>query len=363
MLVSILATAEEYTLECFAHQSCWLMADENAPHYCRDEGVPSRGLAFSFGDIIHVVNASDEDWWQARRLDSSGNEVASGIIPSRPRWERKVRARERSVRWGQQGGQASQSQKRGSRSRLPFMRGSQDGGESGLGGEDDAGSEKSSEQSENILSYELVQQVEIDYSRPVIVLGPLKDRVNDELISEFPERFGSCVPHTTRPRRQFEVDGRDYHFVQSREAMEKDIQNHKFIEAGQYNDNLYGTSIASVKEVAEKGKHCILDVNGNAIRRLQAARLFPVAVFVRPASADGVRAANDGRMTEEQAEKAYARALRLERDFAQYFTAVVQQPSQHAAVDEGFDEVYTAIKRLITAHSTSKIWVPANEMF
>lgn len=34
--------------------------------------------------------------------------------------------------------------------------------------------------------------------------------------------------------------------------MEKDIQNHLFIEAGQYNDNLYGTSVASVREVAEK---------------------------------------------------------------------------------------------------------------
>lgn len=48
------------------------------------------------------------------------------------------------------------------------------------------------------------------------------------------------------------MDGRDYHFVGSREQMEKDIQNHLFIEAGQYNDNLYGTSVASVKEVAEK---------------------------------------------------------------------------------------------------------------
>lgn len=34
--------------------------------------------------------------------------------------------------------------------------------------------------------------------------------------------------------------------------MERDIQNHLFIEAGQYNDNLYGTSVASVREVAEK---------------------------------------------------------------------------------------------------------------
>lgn len=111
------------------------------------------------------------------------------------------------------------------------------------------------------MSYELVQEIEIDYTRPVVILGPLKDRVNDELISEYPDRFGSCVPHTTRPRRQFEVNGRDYHFVESREAMEADIQNHKFIEAGQYNGNLYGTSVASVKEVAERGKHCILDVS------------------------------------------------------------------------------------------------------
>lgn len=48
------------------------------------------------------------------------------------------------------------------------------------------------------------------------------------------------------------MDGRDYHFVTSREEMERSIQNHMFIEAGQYNDNLYGTSVQSVKEVAEK---------------------------------------------------------------------------------------------------------------
>ncbi len=68
-----------------------------------------------------------------------------------------------------------------------------------------------------------------------------------------------------------QVNGKDYHFVESREQMERDIQNHKFIEAGQYKGNLYGTSIASVKEVAEAGKHCILDVSGNAIKRLQVS--------------------------------------------------------------------------------------------
>ncbi len=324
----------------------------------KDEGVPTRGLHFSFGDIIHVVNASDEEWWQARRIDQMGNELAAGIIPSRSRWERKARARDRNVRWD---GSTDRGSKRGShgKNKIPLFKSSQDGSVEGNGQHHDHGGERSfesdSKDNESILSYELVQQIEIDYTRPVIVLGPLKDRINDELISEFPERFGSCVPHTTRPKRQFEQDGRDYHFVHSRETMEQDIQNHKFIEAGQYNDNLYGTSIASVKEVAEHGKHCILDVSGNAIRRLQAARLFPIAIFVRPVSPAFIRRVSGGGLTEEQCEKSYNRATRLENDFTQYFTALV--------LADTFDEVYEKIKKLINVHSTNKIWVPANEMF
>lgn len=34
----------------------------------------------------------------------------------------------------------------------------------------------------------------VHYARPVIILGPMKDRINDDLISEFPDKFGSCVP-------------------------------------------------------------------------------------------------------------------------------------------------------------------------
>lgn len=65
-------------------------------------------------------------------------------------------------------------------------------------------------------------------------------------------RVGDFLADTTRPKREYEIDGRDYHFVSSREKMEKDIQAHKFIEAGQYNSHLYGTSVQSVREVAEQ---------------------------------------------------------------------------------------------------------------
>ncbi|KAI0227247.1 Disks large 1 tumor suppressor protein [Lamellibrachia satsuma] len=113
---------------------------------------------------------------------------------------------------------------------------------------------------EPVLSNEAVVQQDLKYKRPVIILGPLKDPINDDLIADY-SLFGSCVPHTTRLQREHEVDHRDYHFVESWEQMEADIQNHLFIEAGQYNSNLYGTSVVSVREVAESGKHCIFDVH------------------------------------------------------------------------------------------------------
>ena len=32
------------------------------------------------------------------------------------------------------------------------------------------------------------------YSRPVIILGPLKEDINDKLVNEFPDKFAGCVP-------------------------------------------------------------------------------------------------------------------------------------------------------------------------
>lgn len=76
------------------------------------------------------------------------------------------------------------------------------------------------------------------------------------------------VTDTTRSKRPNEVDGKDYHFVASREQMEKDIQNNLFIEAGQYNENIYGTAIASVREVAEKVRYRLLLVTLVRINRV-----------------------------------------------------------------------------------------------
>ncbi|XP_039668788.1 disks large homolog 3 isoform X6 [Perca fluviatilis] len=314
----------------------------------RDSCLPSQGLSFSYGDILHVINASDDEWWQARLVTPHGESEQIGVIPSKKRVEKKERARLKTVKFHARTGMIESNRDfpglsddfYGSKSLKCLTSNTSDSESSSKGQED------------TILSYEPVIRQEIHYTRPVIILGPMKDRVNDDLISEFPHKFGSCVPHTTRPRRENEMDGQDYHFVGSREQMEKDIQDNKFIEAGQFNENLYGTSILSVRTVAERGKHCILDVSGNAIKRLQQAQLYPIAIFIKPKSIEALMEMNK-RQTYEQANKVFDKAVKLEQDFGEYFTAIVQGDS--------LEEIYNKIKLIIEEQSGPYIWIPSSE--
>ncbi|XP_027135560.1 disks large homolog 3 isoform X2 [Larimichthys crocea] len=332
----------------------------------RDSCLPSQGLSFSYGDILHVINASDDEWWQARLVTPHGESEQIGVIPSKKRVEKKERARLKTVKFHARTGMIESNRpvkvKRKKSFNLsrkfPFYKSKENIVQELVESEqcltsNTSDSESSSKgQEDTILSYEPVIRQEIHYTRPVIILGPMKDRVNDDLISEFPHKFGSCVPHTTRPRRENEMDGQDYHFVGSREQMEKDIQDNKFIEAGQFNENLYGTSILSVRTVAERGKHCILDVSGNAIKRLQQAQLYPIAIFIKPKSIEALMEMNK-RQTYEQANKVFDKAVKLEQDFGEYFTAIVQGDS--------LEEIYNKIKLIIEEQSGPYIWIPSSE--
>ncbi|XP_029400475.1 disks large homolog 1 isoform X2 [Mus pahari] len=341
----------------------------------KDSGLPSQGLNFRFGDILHVINASDDEWWQARQVTPDGESDEVGVIPSKRRVEKKERARLKTVKFnsktrGDKGSFNDKRKKNLFSRKFPFYK-NKDQSEQETSDADQHVTSNASDsessylilitdeygcskggQEEYVLSYEPVNQQEVNYTRPVIILGPMKDRVNDDLISEFPDKFGSCVPHTTRPKRDYEVDGRDYHFVTSREQMEKDIQEHKFIEAGQYNNHLYGTSVQSVRAVAEKGKHCILDVSGNAIKRLQIAQLYPISIFIKPKSMENIMEMNK-RLTEEQAKKTFERAMKLEQEFTEHFTAIVQ--------GDTLEDIYNQVKQIIEEQSGPYIWVPAKE--
>ena len=96
----------------------------------------------------------------------------------------------------------------------------------------------------------------------------------------------------------------------------------------------------------------ISDVSANAIKRLYVAQLYPIAIFIKPKSVDSILEMNK-RMTEDQAKKTHERAMKLEQDFGDCFTAVVQGDTP--------EEIYEKVKEVILEQSGDTIWVPSKE--
>jgi guanylate kinase/C-terminal processing protease CtpA/Prc len=323
-----------------------------------DNSLPQLGLSFKHGDILHVLNAGSDEWWQAAHVDANLNDGPIALIPSKLKLEKRLWKQNKSVNFPSKGrGSASEDPSgddRGSKKRrsfkmskkFPFVK--KDNKQ--LDGEEVVVSDEAP-----IPTYEPVKLEQKGSARPVIILGPLKDEINDMLVQDFPDEFAGCVPHTTRPSRPGEVDGRDYHFVSSVAQMEKDIQAHLFIEAGRYKENLYGTSIKAVRDVAEQGKHCILGVSGYAIRRLQAANLHPIALCMRPSAPNTILSALQKQgLTQDAAESEYDKGLKIEQEFVDYFTAVIE--------GDTLKEMYERVKLVIKEQSGFHIWVPSGEM-
>lgn len=64
---------------------------------------------------------------------------------------------------------------------------------------------------------------------------------------------------TTRSPRPGEQDGREYNFTKQ-EAFLALLKDGGFIEHAKFGGNYYGTSMKAVKDVAEKGRICVLDI-------------------------------------------------------------------------------------------------------
>ena len=119
------------------------------------------------------------------------------------------------------------------------------------------------------------------------------------------------VSHTTRPAREGERDGVDYHFVTG-DAFEKLRERGEFIEWALVAEHLYGTSAAALRRVTERGHDVLLDIDTQGAAAIR--RLIPEAVhvFILPPGTEALRARLTGRQSETPA--SLARRLQLARD-------------------------------------------------
>ncbi|KAF2864041.1 guanylate kinase [Piedraia hortae CBS 480.64] len=156
-------------------------------------------------------------------------------------------------------------------------------------------------------------------SRPIVVSGPSgagKSTLLKRLFNKYPTRYGFSVSHTTRAPRAGEEDGVAYNFVSVPE-FEKMIEQGKFIEHARFGNNLYGTSVQAVKDVLEKGRVCVLDIEMEGVKQVKKTDLNARFLFLQPPSVEILEERLRGRGTdkEDAIRERLAQALR-EMEFA-----------------------------------------------
>lgn len=101
--------------------------------------------------------------------------------------------------------------------------------------------------------------------------------------------FCVLLTDTSRPKKDSEINGQDYHFI-SRAQFEADIVNRKFVEHGEYEKAYYGTTLDAIRAVVSAGKFCVLNLHPQSLKILKDSNLMPFVVFVAPPSLEKLRA-------------------------------------------------------------------------
>ena len=185
-------------------------------------------------------------------------------------------------------------------------------------------------------------------ARPIIITGPSgvgKGTLIARLRAEFPDAFGFSVSHTTRAPRKGEADGVDYHFT-SREVMAPMVAAGEFLEHADVHGNMYGTSFAAVRSVAEAGRSCILDIDVQGAALTRAAGFGVGAyVFVAPPSTEALleRLRGRGTETEEKIQVRVANAAKeIEKAGKMWWDAWV--------LNDDLDRAFEQLKRALRAY-------------
>lgn len=211
---------------------------------------------------------------------------------------------------------------------------------------------------------------------PVILSSPSgggKTTIAHKLLASRND-VGYSVSCTTRPPREGEVDGRDYHFI-SPEAFKRGQKADEFAESAVVHGHLYGTLMAEVHKVLAGGKHVIMDIDVQGAK--QFARAFPgsVLIFILPPSSDAMVKRLEGRGTEDpkslirrfKSAKDELKAVHLYQyvivnDDIDHAVAAVSsiidaedlKPSRDSALDERINELMKGIQRAIDQYSARK---------
>lgn len=309
-----------------------------------DPFVPCRelGLSFQKGDILHVISQDDPNWWQAYRDGDEDNQPLAGLVPGKSfQQQRETLKKTITDRSREHQGKLwypKKSKKQRKKSTANLSRNTE---------------------YDDILTYEEMSLYHqpANRKRPIALIGPTNsghDELRRRLLSIEPEKFAVAVPHTTRAPRIHERNGREYHFV-NRSAFETDLAAGKFIESGEYEKNLYGTSTDSVRQVINSGRICLLCLHTRSLRVLRSSNLKPYVIFIAPPSQERLRTllATEGKTPKpEELKEVIEKAREMEHNFGHFFDSTI--------VNLDPDQAFHELRRLIDKLDTEPQWVPTS---
>ncbi|XP_043960343.1 MAGUK p55 subfamily member 7 [Gambusia affinis] len=322
----------------------------------KDSAIPCKeaGLGFKKGSVLQIMSQEDATWWQAKH-DGDANPRA-GLIPSKQFQERRFALRQPAATLPLQ----RTLSRRPSGFRRSFRLSRRD-----------RKTNKSMYESKKSQMYDMADVPTYEEVAPycrqsgakhrlVVLVGPSGVGMNElkrKLLISDPQHFGVTIPHTSRPKKNQECDGVEYHFI-SKHLFEADIHNNKFVEYGEYKGNYYGTSLDTLRGVLAKKKVCLLDIQPHAIKLLRTAEFKPFVVFVKPPAMERLRETRkNAKIISSKDDKGSARPF-TEEDFQEMLNTAEMMESQYGHLFEtvivnddlttAFSELQSALKRVET---------------
>nr|XP_030718574.1 disks large homolog 5 isoform X5 [Globicephala melas] len=194
------------------------------------------------------------------------------------------------------------------------------------------------------LAYQRVQKVDCTSLRPVLILGPLLDVVKEMLVNEVPGKFCRCPLEVMKASQQ---------------AIERGVKDCLFVDYKRRSGHFDVTTVASIKEITEKNRHCLLDVAPHAIERLHHMHIYPIVIFIHYKSAKHIKEQRDpiylkDKVTQRHSKEQFETAQKIEQEYSRFFTGVVQGGA--------LSSICAQILAMVNQEQNKVLWIPASPL-
>ncbi len=177
----------------------------------------------------------------------------------------------------------------------------------------------------------------------VVVSGPSgagKGTLCDKLLRDDPDLIFS-VSVTTRPRREYEIEGVHYYFITD-DKYDRLIGEDAFIEHATFSGHRYGTLKSEVDRRIAEGKNVLLDIDQQGAQSVMRSRPDCVSIFILPPSYESLRVRLHTRNTDDERE--IERRLGIARE------DIRQMPKyQYVVVNDDLELAYEQLCHIIAA--------------